>query len=130
MESLGEPCVLLIRRYRFPLDIAVMFFFTEIAILFFLTPELVNASVENFGSRICTVFLFNEKIDAYTDLDSKDVVRCAGELGVLANIPTQIENVNRVKTIYQMFSHSVKCHAVEEPVVRYQCYNTFIADPI
>ena len=51
--------------------------------------------------------------------------------GSLACIPAQIQNVNRVKIVCEVFSHAIKCHAVEKSAMFVtKRDNAFLSDPI
>ena len=113
-----------------PLDIAVLFLGLKISVLLLFAPELIDTSVEHVNLRICQAVLLNEKVDADTHLDAKDVVRGTGKLGILAHVPAQIQNVEGVEIICKMLAHPVEGDGVEKAVVGHQGDNPLIADAV
>ena len=50
-------------------------------------PKFINTGIEDFGLGICVVAPLNEKIDAHTDLNPKDVMVVPESFGFLRTFP-------------------------------------------
>ena len=77
VETLCQPCLPSVRRHRLPFDIAVLFFFVEVAVLFFLAPKFIYVCIVYSGLGIRLAVLFDKKVNADADLNTKDVERRA-----------------------------------------------------
>jgi len=72
----------------------------------------------------------DEDVDAHSGLDSENVVRGARQLRILANVPSKVEQIDRIEFRFKAGSHTVKRVVVDEAAVRHQAHNPLVFDPV
>ena len=68
-------------------------------------------------SVTCITLSPDENVNAYTHLNSKNVMGCSGKAGVFPYITAQVQNVNFVKVAPQMLTYAIGCYGFDESIV-------------
>ena len=80
-------------------------------IVFLLAPPIDgHGVVVDFRASFRAVLLrqANEQIDAHANLDAENIVGGAGELGVLADVAPEFQNVDQVEVLGEVLAHAVE----------------------
>ena len=85
-------------------------------------PELIHARVSHIP--ILTVGVVLHHGDVYADLNTEDVMRCSGELRVLAHVTTKIDDRYAVEVLAKVLPHPIERNTIEEAVVGDVAYDS------
>src|ERR1017187_10565055 len=133
VRFVGNPIPFVIRFELFPLYAFDAALLIQKIIFLLLAPILANRMVINRTATALGVVRIatpDKEIDAYANLNSKNIVGGAGKFGVLPHVAAEVEDVNLIEILRQFLAHPVKRLLRDKTVIVHETNDSTADDSV